>query len=152
MECIFVLDLPNGASVSREMDHLLQTPKGRHRAKTLSIFSNKLTNRSKKIIKCQKIIKDLNFCPSCGAIQDVQPEHKDISNASLDIKKSLKDLGIIMKSSTLGNDYLVYIVNGCKGELLKDRPYDFKFTEQRILKSNAYVGYVLFTRACLKIK
>ena len=79
-------------------------------------------------------------------------EDEGNNDASPATKKALKDLGIAMKPPTLGNDDLSYIVNGCEGEKLNDRPFDFTFTKERILNANARVGYVPFTRACLKNK
>ena len=57
-----------------------------------------------------------------------------------------------MKSPTLGNDDLSYIANGCEGDTVKNCPFDFTFIEDRILKANTRVGYVLSIRACLKSK
>ena len=68
------------------------------------------------------------------------------------MKTALKHLGDALKQPTLNNDDLAYIVNGREGEKLHERPFDFTFTEQRIMKCNARVGFVPFTRACLKNK
>ena len=99
-----ILGLPNSTSVNQEMDQLYQTFKGQCRAKTLTLFSNKLTSRSNKIIKCQSILRGLNYLPPKESIQDIQLEAKDVSSALSTIKQALKDLCIITKPLTSGND------------------------------------------------
>lgn len=64
----------------------------------------------------------------------------------------LNELGLAIKQYALGNDKLSYIANGCEGELLNDRPFDFTFTKDRILKADKRVGYFLFTRTYLRNK
>ena len=143
-----MLGLPNSTSVSQEMDQLYQTFKGRCRSKTLSLFSQKLTTRSRNIIRCQDILKALCYQGSMEQVEEDEGDH----DASPATKKALKDLGIAMKPPTLGNNDLSYIVNGCEGDKLNDHPFDFTFIKERILNVNARVGYVPFTRACLKNK
>mmetsp|Transcript_7811 Transcript_7811/g.9089 ORF Transcript_7811/g.9089 Transcript_7811/m.9089 type:complete len:275 (+) Transcript_7811:1191-2015(+) len=148
-----VFGLPNVTSVSQEMDQLYQIFKGRCRAKTLRLFSEKLTTRSRKIVKCHDTLKTLKFQPSHGvSIEDLNPEDEVGGDTSPLIKKALNELGVAMKQPTLDNDDLSYIVNGCEGELINDRPFDFTFEKDRIIKANERVGYVPFTRAYLKNK
>ena len=56
-----LLGLPNSTSVSQEMDQLYQTFKARCRVKILSLFSNKLVERSKLITKYKEELKCLKY-------------------------------------------------------------------------------------------
>ena len=78
---------------------------------------------------------------------------EDNSSAILkEVHVALKNLSNARKQPTLTNEYLNYIVNGREGELLQDRSFDFTMNRGRMLNYNARVGFVPFTRACLKNK
>ena len=133
--------------------------------KTLALFSEKLSARSKNITACKDRLRELQYTPPediIDAIIDVNEDLDDIPSDQLtedypdgtseEVKTALKHLGDALKQPTLNNDDIAYIVNGREGEKLHERPFDFTFTEQRIMKCNARVGFVPFTRACLKNK
>lgn len=57
---------------------------------------------------------------------------------------------IAIKQTTLDNEEIGYIANGYEDENLHDHPFDFTFTQERILNTNTSVGFVPFTRACFE--
>ena len=89
--------------------------------------------------------------PQDNPSQD-NPSQDNSTQESKEVLVALKNLRDAMKQPTLTNEDLGYIVNGREGELVKDRPFDFTMTKERIMKCNARVGFVPFTRACLKNK
>lgn len=135
------------------MDKLYQTFKGWCKTKTLRIVSDKLTARSRKIVRCYDTLKTLRFrLPNGVLIENLKPEDEVKGDTPLLIKKTLNKLGIVMKQPTLSNADLYYIFNSCEGELLNDCPFDYIFVKDRIIKANKRVGCVLLTRAYLKNK
>ena len=61
------------------------------------------------------------------------------------MKAAFKTFSDTMRQLTLNNDDLAYIVNGREGETVDQRPFDFTFVKERILKCNAKVGFAPFT-------
>ena len=150
-----VLGLPNSTSVSQEMDQLYQTFKGKCRSKTLALFAEKLSKRSTCIQVAKETLKNLGYSQIESDTASELTQHEPQSQSqekSEDITKALKELTDALKPPTLNNTDLAYIVNGREGEKLHLRPFDMTFTEERIMKCNAKVGFVPFTRACLKNK
>lgn len=74
------------------------------------------------------------------------------------VQTKLRDRGLARKngeqlqSTVLNLDFgdLSTIVNGMPGDDLCDRPFDCHFSKEKILWSWAKVGFVPFTRSCLK--
>jgi len=140
-----LLGLPNSTSVSQEIDQFYHTYKVRCRSKTLSLFSSKSVERSKNIAKYKDELKSIQYVP-------IEPQVKITDTMSPAVRQAVINLSIAIKKPTLGNEDLGYIVNGCEVEKLHDCPFDFTFTQERILNANACVGCVPFTRACIKYK
>jgi len=111
----------------------------------LSLFSSKLAERSKNIAKYKDELKALQYVP-------IEPQAGITETMSLAARKAVINISIAIKQPTLGNKDLGYIVNGCEGEKLHDRPFDFTFTQERILNADAHVSFVPFTRVCFKNK
>lgn len=127
------------------MDRIYQAFKAQCRTKTLSLFAQEFSERSMYINACKDRSKTLNH-------SQAEDDEEDPQAQSLEIKEALKDLSVVIKPPTLNNEDLGCIVNGREGENLCDRPFDFTFTREIIPSANARVGFVSFTRACLKNK
>ena len=51
---------------------------------------------------------------------------------------------------SLLSEELLYIVNGEPHILIKNNPYDYRFTPGKIHKNQTIIGSVTFTHQCLK--
>lgn len=74
------------------------------------------------------------------------------------VQQKLKERGLArrngqqLKAAVLNLDFkdLPVVVNGNESDDIKDKPFDLHFTKEKILWSWAKVGFVPFTRSCMK--
>ena len=138
---LLVLGLPNSTSCTQEQDQLYQEFKGKTRAMTNEVYSDKLATRSDHIKNIKEDLRGLGFREEYD-----QDDNNIVTPAMKVVLNRLKDA---MKTVSLTNDDLSLIVNGKPNDRLNS-PFFSTFTKEKITNCFARVGYVPFTRACLK--
>ena len=129
-----VLGLPNSTSCTQEQDQLYQEFKGKTRAMTDKVFSDKLTSRSNRIKSLREELKQLRAT-------DAEPNQDET-----DLLKQLKEA---LRTPSLTNDDLSLIVCGKPTDSPTLSPFASTFTKEKIIKCFYRVSYVPFTRKCL---
>lgn len=139
-----MLGIPNSTSCTQEQDQLYQEFKGKTCAKTDEVYAEKLLARNNKIKEVKECLHNLGFKEEWSECENQN------ANVTPEMKDALSELKSTMKQSCLTNNDLPVIVN--------DKPNDSPFlslflstfTHEKITNSFRCVGYVPFTRACLK--
>ena len=134
-----VLGLPNSTSCTQELDQIYQEFKGKTRTKTEEVFALKLAKRSNLIAELKVQLKGEGFIEDCAADTNME-----VTPAMAVIIEKIKDA---KKTPSLTNMDLSDFVNG---EDRNGSPFYSTFTKAKIMNCFARVGYVPFTRECLK--
>ena len=131
-----VLGLPNSTSCTQEQDQLYQEFKGKTRAMTDKVYSDKLASRSNRIKSLKEELKQFKNITNT-----------DLNQHEVDLLNQLKEA---LRPPNLTNDDLSLIVCGKPTDSPSLSPFASTFTKERIIKCFHRVGYVPFTRNCLK--
>ena len=131
-----VLSLPNSTSCTQEQDQLYQEFKGKTRAMTDKVYSDKLASRS---IRIKSLKEELNLIRNL--------ESTEANPHEIDLLNQLKEA---LRAPSLTNDDLSLIVCGKPNDSPNLSPFASTFTKEKIIKCFYRVGYVPFTRNCLK--
>lgn len=138
MGIILYLSLPNSTAVVAEMDDLYSTYKPNTRESTNRLFSNKLKTKLDVLRKRKETRQEAQ------AIRDFQEELGEFNNDGSNEKSKV--------SAVIYLEYndIPFIVNGNPDDVIKDRPFSFTFTRERIRKSWRNVGFLPMTYKCLE--
>ena len=148
-----ILSLPNATSVHAELDQFFGPFKGYCRSRTLDHFSLKLKTKindikqdmsNKKTRSNTKDIDDINVMKENLNIIRDDPEKGDHHTDTDDHLSKIKCV------VGLNNNDLSVMINGNDTDTLENRPFDRCFTKSKIKDAFYKVGFVPFTRECLK--
>ena len=127
-----VLSLPNSTSCTQEQDQLYQEFKGKTRAMTDKVYSDKLASRT---IRIKSLKEELSLIRNL--------ESTEANPHEIDLLNQLKEA---LRAPSLTNDDLSLIVCGKPTDSPNLSPFASTFTKEKIIKCFHRVGYVPFTR------
>lgn len=120
---LILLGLPNATSVQQEMDVMYQGFKAATYARGETLLTRKLMLRGREI-----------------------EEHRRIN------RNGATGAAVVSTPLSIGFEDLSIVVNGYDDDPIDMKPFDKFFTKERIVLSWEKVGFVPFTRNCLKHK
>jgi hypothetical protein len=134
---LILMGLPNATSVNQEMDALY------------GVFKSATYARGEVILTDRLRLKGLQTTARAAAAAAEEDDDDNNNDEEEEGDGEPQSRGVTV---SMGFEDLSTVVNGKQGDLLENRPFDRNFTKAKISASWVKVGFVPFTRNCVKHK